>query len=136
MPAETRTQVEASLRNWQAPARRSTIEFLSHIVDLLEKFQPRSKWGRLPAIERRFAKRIAGIWRDLGLHVGRAYNGSAHYQSTFQRFADSALSAVHDDSKVSSRQMTNLKRKGGTSVRDNTNRNELGPIRRPEILLR
>jgi hypothetical protein len=117
MPAETRTHVEASLRNWQAPARRSTIAFLSHIVDQLEKFQPRSKRGRLPAIERRFAKRIARIWRDLGLHVGRAYNGSSSYRSTFQRFTGLALSAVRGDSQVSSRQITNLKRQSGTRPR-------------------
>jgi hypothetical protein len=93
------------------------------------EFQPRSKRGRLPAIEQRFAKRIARIWRDLGLHVGRAYNGSADYQSTFQRFTDLALSAVRDDSQVSNRQITNLKRKNGTRPRGHPadRSDELGP---------
>jgi hypothetical protein len=117
IPAETRTQLEAGFRNWQPPARRSMMEFLSYADFLLETFQPRSKRGRLPAIERRFAQRVARIWGDLGLHVGRAYDGSTNYRGTFQRFSGVALSAVRDDSKVSNRQITNLKRRSGTGPR-------------------
>src|SRR5215831_17265954 len=65
IPAETRRQLEAGFRNWQPPARRSMIEFLNHAVFLLESFRPVLKRGRLPAIERHFAQRVAGIWRDL-----------------------------------------------------------------------
>jgi hypothetical protein len=109
IPAETRTQVEASLRNWQPPTRRPTIVFLSHVVGLLETFQPRLKRGRRPAIERLFAQQVAGIWDSLGLHVGRAYNGRSDCQSTFQRFTRLTLSAVRDGSGLSGRQITNLK---------------------------
>jgi hypothetical protein len=109
IPAETRTQVEAGVRNWQPPTRRPAIEFLSHVVALLETFQPRLKRGRRPAIERRFAQQVAGIWDSLGLHVGRAYNGRSDCQSTFQQFTRWALSAVRDGSRLSGRQITNMK---------------------------
>lgn len=117
MPAETRTQVEAALRNWQPPTRQSTIGFLSHLVALLETFEPRSKPGRRRAIERRFAQRAAAIWHSLGLHVGRAYNGSSDCQSTFQRFTRLALSGVRDGSRISGRQITNLKSERQTHLR-------------------
>jgi hypothetical protein len=109
IPAETRTQVEAGLRTWQPPTRRNTMEFLSHIVTLLETREPRSKRGRRPAIEQRLAQRLASIWHDLGLHVGRAHNGRSDCQSVFQRFSRVALGAVHDYSRLSGRQITTLK---------------------------
>jgi hypothetical protein len=109
IPAETRTQVEASLRNWRPPTRRPTIEFLSQVVGLLETFQPQLKRGRRPAIERRFAQQVAGIWDSLGLHAGRASNGRSDCQSAFQQFTRLALRAVRDGSRLSGRQITNLK---------------------------
>jgi hypothetical protein len=117
IPAETRTRVEASLRNWRPPTRRPTIEFLSHVVALLETFQPRLRRGRRPAIEQRFAQQIAGIWDSLGWNVGRACNGSSDCQSTFQQFTRLALTGVRDGSRLSGRQITNLKSRRQTHRR-------------------
>jgi hypothetical protein len=52
---------------------------------------------------------VAGIWHDLGLHVGRAFSGHSKYRGTFQRFTRWALIAVGDDSRLSNRQMVHLK---------------------------
>jgi hypothetical protein len=111
VPPGTRTQAEAGLRIWAPPKRRPAIEFLNHLSTLLEEFQPKRKIGRRPPIERRFGQRVARIWHSLGLRVGRAYNGEhgSHVESSFQRLARLALTAVGDDSRLSSRQIVNLK---------------------------
>jgi hypothetical protein len=109
IPAETRTQVEAGLRNWAPPMRRPTIEFLNHLVALLEKFRPQLKLGQRSPIERRFGQRVAGVWQGLGLHVGRAFSGHSKYRGTFQRFTRFALIAVGDDTQLSNRLVVNLK---------------------------
>jgi hypothetical protein len=55
----------------------------------------------------------AALWlncgHDLGLHVGRAFSGHSKYRGTFQRFTRWTLIAVGDDSRLSNRQMVNLK---------------------------
>jgi hypothetical protein len=111
IPAQTRAQVEAQLRTWVPPRQRATIELLNRLVFLLETCRPRLKKGRRQAIERRFGGRLARIWRGLGLHVGRAFDGGfdGHVESSFQRFARLALTAVGDDSRISNRQIENLK---------------------------
>jgi hypothetical protein len=111
IPAQTRTQVEAQLRAWVPPRERPAIEFLNRLVFLLETCRPRLNKGRRQAIERRFGQRLARIWRGLGLHVGRAFDGEfdRHVESSFQRFARLALTAVGDNSRISSRQIDNLK---------------------------
>jgi hypothetical protein len=111
IPAQTRTQVEAGLRKWVPPTQRPAIKFFNRLVFLLEKFRPQLEKGRRRAIEGRFGQRLARIWRGLGLHVGRAFDGMSdhHVESNFQRFARLALTAVGDDSRVSSRQIDNLK---------------------------
>jgi hypothetical protein len=109
IPAETRTQVEACLRNWVPPLRRPATEFLNRFIALLKRFQPQLKRGQRPPIERRFGQRVAGIWHNLGLHVGRAFSGHSKYRGTFQRFTRWALIAVGDDSRLSNRQMVRIK---------------------------
>jgi len=109
IPAETRTQVEANLRNWGPPKRRPVIEFVNRLVALLEKFRPQLKRGRRPPIARRLGQRVARIWHGLGLNVGRAFSGHSKYQGTFQRFTRLALIAIGEDSRLSNRQVTNLK---------------------------
>ena len=111
IPAQTRTQVEAGLRKWVPPTQRPAIKFFNRLVFLLEKFRPQLEKGRRRAIEGRFGQRLARIWRGLGLHVGRAFDGMSdhHIESNFQRFTRLALTAVGDDSRVSSRQIDNLK---------------------------
>jgi hypothetical protein len=109
IPAETRTHAEAGLQNWVPPTRRPAMEFLIRLSTLLEKFQPKLKRGRRFPIERRFGELVARIWHGLGLHVGRAFSGYSKYRGTFQRFTRWALIAVGDDSRLSNRQMVNLK---------------------------
>jgi hypothetical protein len=111
IPAQTRTQVEAGLRTWVPPRQRPMTKFLNRLIFLLENFRPRLKKGRRGAIEGRFGKRLARLWLGLGLHVGRAFNGEfdRHVESSFQRFARLALTAVGDQSRISSRQIDNLK---------------------------
>jgi hypothetical protein len=109
IPAGTRTQVEADLRNWLPSTRRPAAEFLNHFSALLGKFRPRRKRGRWPPIERRFGERVARIWNGLGLRVGRAFSGKSEYSGTFQRFIRVALTAVGDDTRLSNRQVVNLK---------------------------
>jgi hypothetical protein len=111
IPAQTRTRVEAKLRTWVPPSQRPAIEFLNRLISLLERCRPRLRKGRRHAIERRFGRRLARIWRGLGLHVGRAFDGEydRHVESSFQRFARLALTAVGDDSLISNRQIENLK---------------------------
>jgi hypothetical protein len=107
IPAETRTQVEANLRNWAPPKRRPAIEFVNRLGALLETFRPQLNDGRRPSIIRRLGQRVARIWHGLGLNV---VSGRSKYQGTFQRFIQLALIAVvGDDSRLSNRQVTNLK---------------------------
>jgi hypothetical protein len=73
IPSETRTQVEACLQKWAPPMRGAATEYLNHLVSLLQKFQPQLKRGQRPPITRRFGERVASIWQDLGLHVGRVF---------------------------------------------------------------
>ena len=111
LPAATRAQTEAGLRSWAPPSRGAAIAFLNNLSVLLAKSQPKRKTGRRPPIERRFGERVAKLWRRLGLHVGRAYNGKlgCHVESDFQRFTRWALTGVGDDSRLSSRQLMRLK---------------------------
>jgi hypothetical protein len=109
IPAETRTKAEANLRNWVPPKRRPAIGFVNHLVALLEKFRPQLKLGQRPPIARRLGQRVARIWHGLGLNVGCAFSGRSTYQGAFQRFIHLALIAVGDDSRLSNRQVTNLK---------------------------
>ena len=111
IPAQTRTQVEAGLRKWVPSTQRPAIKFFNRLVFLLAEFRPQLNKGRRRAIEGRFGQGLARIWRGLGLHVGRAFNGEfdRHVESSFQRFARLALTAVGDDSRISSRQIDNLK---------------------------
>jgi hypothetical protein len=111
IPAQTRTQVEAGLRTWVPPSQRPAIEFFNRLVFLLDNFRPQLKKGRRRAIQGRFGQGLARIWRGLGLHVGRAFNGEfdRHVESSFQQFARLALTAVGDDSRFSSRQIEHLK---------------------------
>ena len=113
IPAESRTQVEAAMRAWAAPMHRPAIEFLNHLISLLEKFRPRLEKKRRPAIEGHYGRRLAKIWQELGLHVGRAFDGvnDRYVESNFQRFGRLALTAVGDESRISTRQIENLKSK-------------------------
>jgi hypothetical protein len=110
IPAGARAQAEADLRSWVPPTRQPAMAFLNHLSTQLEKFRPKLKRGRRFPIERTFGERVAKIWHRLGVHVGRAFSGHSKYRGTFQRFTNFALYAVGDDSRLSNRQILNLKR--------------------------
>jgi hypothetical protein len=107
IPAETRAQVEANLRNWAPPKRRPVIEFVNRLGALLETFRPHLNDGRRFSIIGRLGQRLARIWHRLGLNV---VSGRDNHQGTFQRFTQLArIAVVGDDSRLSNRQVTNLK---------------------------
>jgi hypothetical protein len=115
IPAQARAQVEADVRGLSS--RKSAVQFFRYLVTALKRSYPRPRLGRPPVVERLFAQSVAAIWRRLGLHAGRAYFAGNKYQSpchkpsSFQRFCDLALAAVGDKSRVSGRQVLNLKSK-------------------------
>jgi hypothetical protein len=106
IPAETRTQVEANLRSWAPPKRGPAIAFVNRLGALLVTFRPQLNDGRRSAIIGHLGQRVARIWHGLGLDV---VSGRSKYQGTFQRFSQFALIAVGDDTRLSNRQVTNLK---------------------------
>ena len=108
IPAITRIQTEKFLR--RLPPGTSVVEFLRRFGDGLAKFKSGLKDGRRPAMIRVFARRVAKLWRGLGLHVGRAFDGYAREErdSIFQQFCRFALAAVGDRSGVSRRQVCNV----------------------------
>ena len=112
MPTPTRSQVEHSIRK-RAPKR--ALAFFRHLAGELKKHSPQPKRIRRPPVVRFFGDRVAKIWGELGLHVGRAYKGdtketSAHHvESDFQKFCRLALTAVGDQSRISGRQVDALK---------------------------
>jgi hypothetical protein len=111
IPAVTRTNVEAEIRRWTPPKRGQVSQFLNRLVGLLKKYRPTAKRGARRAIQRRYLQKAAKIWRSFGLNVGRAYDGAKteSVESSFQRFARSALLAFGDSSGISARQVRNLK---------------------------
>jgi hypothetical protein len=110
IPAATRSQVEADIRRWTPPQRGQVTMFLNHLVDLLKTHRPTLKGGRRLVIGR-YLQNVAKIWRGFELNVGRAFDGRTSTESPFQRFARFALLAVDDSSRISVRQIVNLKRK-------------------------
>jgi hypothetical protein len=120
IPAQTRVQVEADVRN--LPPHKSAAKFLRYLVSALKSSHPLLKTGRRPGTERLFVQSIGAIWRRLGLSPGRAYfpgdqfRRPSHTPSSFQRFCDLALNAVANKARVSSRQVLHIKRKLSAST--------------------
>ena len=125
LSAETRRQVEKEVR--ALATKKSAVEFFRKLIDLLNRFLPQAKRGRLQTIQRRYIHRVGQIWARLGLKVGHAYDGflGKNVESSFQRFARLALAAVGDDSVISRRQITKQKKKAvlllkGKTIHSNT----------------
>jgi hypothetical protein len=118
---QTRSAVEAGLRNWQPPARAPTISFFTQFNALLARHRPASAPGRRISVDRSYLEKIVKIWTRLGLRVGVARDGSKleAVESAFQRFARLALAAVGDDSKISTRQVDNVKKSKARHRRPN-----------------
>jgi hypothetical protein len=108
MPFETRSEVERSVRE-RSPKR--ALAFFRCLAGELKKHSPQLKRVRRPPVVRFFGDRVAKIWGELGLHVGRAYDGdmAQHLESDFQKFCRLALTAVGDQSRISGRQLDALK---------------------------
>jgi hypothetical protein len=111
IPPQTRAQVEADVR--RLPTCESLLEFFRYLVNALKRFRPQTKRGRRPAIEQLFVVQTAAIWRRLGLKPGRTYlpYEKRHAPSSFQRYCDSALTALGYKTHISARQITNVRRK-------------------------
>jgi hypothetical protein len=119
MPARTRSAVEHGIRE-RSPKR--ALAFFRHLAGELKKHSPQPKRIRRPPVVRFFGDRVADVWSELGLQVGRAYRGdtietSAHHvESDFQKFCRLALTAVGDDSRISGRQIGVLKARRGATA--------------------
>jgi hypothetical protein len=115
IPAQARTQVEAEVRS--RSACKSVVQFFWSLASALQSSYPQLTRGWRPATEQSFARNVAAIWCRLGLRPGLAYFGGdkdkpgCHRPSSFQRFCDLAFTAVGQKSRISKRQVANLKRK-------------------------
>jgi hypothetical protein len=112
MPVQTRCAVEQSIRE-RSPNR--ALAFFRHLAGELKKHSPQLLRIRRPPAVRFFGDQVAEVWVELGLHVGRAYDGemAQHLESDFQKFCRLALTAVGDDSRISGRQIEALKARRG-----------------------
>jgi hypothetical protein len=112
IPDATRLAVEAELRAWTPPARRTATAFFARLKTLLEKHRPKPGPGRRHALVSAYLNKIAAIWQRLNLKVGLARGGSKvkTAESSVQQFARFALAAVGDNSPISARQIGNLKK--------------------------
>jgi hypothetical protein len=114
IPPQTRVQVEAEVRCRRL--HKSVVQFSRYLVTALKSSYPQATRGRPLVTERLFAQAVATVWRGLGLRPGRMYFAGdkdqppSHRQSSFQRFCNLALEAVGNKSRVSSRQVVNLRR--------------------------
>jgi uncharacterized protein with PIN domain len=89
-----------------AVRRMSAANFVEPAV-ILETFRPHLNDGRRFSIIGRLGQQLARIWHRLGLNV---VSGRSNHQGTFQRFTQLArIAVVGDDSRLSNRQVTNLK---------------------------
>jgi hypothetical protein len=117
IPSETRSRVERELES-QLPM--SGVALLCLIPGLLYSHRLTLRLGAPASPESEFVREFDRIWRSLGLTSGRQYDaagGAGHKSSPFQRFGNAALAAVGNDSRISDRQVDNLKRK--RSVKSN-----------------
>jgi hypothetical protein len=114
MPAQTRSAVEHGIRE-RSPKR--ALAFFRHLAGELRKHSPQQKRIRRPPVVRFFADQVAEVWGELGLHVGRAYDGdmAQHLEGDFQKFCRLALTAVGDGSRISGRQIEVLKARRGAT---------------------
>jgi len=108
IPPETRTKVEGKVRRRRPP--KSALEFFRHLALDLRKHS-RTRRVRRPPKVRLFGDRAASVWLGLSLHVGRAFIAlpAYHVESDFQKFCRLALTAVGDNSRISGRQILELK---------------------------
>jgi hypothetical protein len=114
IPSVTRNQVECEVEG--KLLKRSGVEMLRLLPELLRQFQPPSRQGAPLSLHLTFVSEIDSIWLGLGLRGRRSYDGYAkkgkhHIQSAFQTFCNAALAAVGDDSQISHRQIANLKKR-------------------------
>jgi hypothetical protein len=117
IPSKTRSRVERELES-RLPMRG--VALLRLIPELLDNHRLVPRLGAPTSPKAEFVIELDRIWRSLGLTSGRQYDaagGAGHKSSPFQQFGDAALAAVGNESRISDRQVDNLKRK--RSVKSN-----------------
>jgi hypothetical protein len=111
IPSVTRSRVERQLTT-RPP--KSGVALLNLIPALLNSHRPFAPLGAPASPKFEFVKEADRIWSSLNLKSGRRYDaakGAGHVSSAFQQFGDAALAAVGNGSRISDRQVDNLKRK-------------------------
>lgn len=100
IPSITRSRVEREVE--RELLKRSGVEMLRSLPDLLRKFRPPSRQGAPLSLHLMFVSEIDSIWLRMGLKGRRHYDSYAerHPQSAFQKFCNAALAAVGDDSQI------------------------------------
>ena len=119
MPATTRVKIEDLVQKLKLTI--SVVGWLNCIADLLDRERPQRKRGAPRSTLQILVRRVAAIWRRLGLRPGLAYDFNLHpgehdrigrggrIDSGFQRYCSSALAAFGDTTKISARQVANAK---------------------------
>lgn len=111
MPAETRNKIEQKA---QTSSRLSGIDLLRVITKHLVELRPALPVGRSVSLQLNFVRATNVVWHSLGLKGRLRYDvrNDRHAVSPFQRFCDEALYGVGDDSVISKRQISNMRRRG------------------------
>jgi hypothetical protein len=125
MPATTRVKIEELVQKLKLTT--SVVGWLNCIADLLARERPQRKRGAPRSTLQLFVRRVAAIWRRLGLTPGLAYSFNLHpgghdrigrggrIDSAFQRYCRSALATFGDTTKISARQVGNAKQMYGAN---------------------
>jgi hypothetical protein len=110
IPSITRSSVE---RKIEASLPQSGVALLRSIPTILKSYRPSIRLGAPASPNFQFVKEANRIWSSFGLKSGRRYDhvSSRHVSSAFQRFCNAALEAAGHETRISDRQIANLKRK-------------------------
>jgi hypothetical protein len=120
IPSIIRCQIEREVE-LKLP-KLSVVETLRLLPKLLQKFEPASRRGAPLSMHLIFLRRIDSIWLDLRLTGRRCYydyathdeyapKGNSNPPSAFQAFCNAALAAVGSESRISSYQISCLKKR-------------------------
>jgi hypothetical protein len=115
IPDVVRVEVE---RLMQKAGRTASLSgWLTLLADLLLQERPARKVGAPRSRLQLFVRRVASIWRRLGLRPSLAYNyllypgRGGRMESGFQSYCRAALAAFGDFSLISARQVENAKKR-------------------------
>jgi hypothetical protein len=116
IPSITRSRVE---RKIEARLQLRGIALLRSIPAVLRCYRPSTRFGAPASPNFQFVREADKQWSSLGLRSGRRYDavGARHASSTFQLFCNAALAAAGSETRISDRQIANLKRKPIVKIR-------------------